>query len=247
MDLTTLRVDVHAGVASITIDHPPINLLDSALRADLDRVTRRLEDDRSIRVAVFQSALPDFFIAHADVRPVPRPRGAADSQVPHSQLDSCARRTPSSDSDRDDRQDRRARQGRRQRVRTQPRHAVCRDRSERLRPPGGGTRDHPRRQSHAAAHALDRSRTRASRRSSGARISTPRPPSATAGSTAPSRPTSFTASSTASPGGSRPSLTRRSPTPRSRSTPPRPTRLPDSSKKHTASPRSSTPKRRSTP
>jgi enoyl-CoA hydratase/carnithine racemase len=67
VDLTTLRVDVHAGVAWITIDHPPINLLDSALRADLDRLSRRLEDDRSIRVAVFQSALPDFFIAHADV------------------------------------------------------------------------------------------------------------------------------------------------------------------------------------
>lgn len=62
-----LKIRVDRGVAFVTIDHPPINLLDAALIADLDRVERELESDRDVRVAVFQSADPDFFIAHADV------------------------------------------------------------------------------------------------------------------------------------------------------------------------------------
>jgi enoyl-CoA hydratase/carnithine racemase len=63
----TLAVTVDRGVAWVTIDHPPINLLDLAMIQDLDRVGRELEADDAVRVAVFRSANPDFFIAHADV------------------------------------------------------------------------------------------------------------------------------------------------------------------------------------
>jgi enoyl-CoA hydratase/carnithine racemase len=63
----TLSVGVDAGVASVTIDHPPINLLDLAMIQDLDRLGRELATDEAVRVAVFCSANPDFFIAHADV------------------------------------------------------------------------------------------------------------------------------------------------------------------------------------
>lgn len=62
-----LKVRVDAGVATITIDHPPINLFDLALIQEMDRVGRELETDDAVRVAVFQSADPEFFIAHADV------------------------------------------------------------------------------------------------------------------------------------------------------------------------------------
>jgi enoyl-CoA hydratase/carnithine racemase len=62
-----LKIRLDRGVAFVTIDHPPINLLDVALINDLDRVGRELETDRDVRVAVFESADPDFFIAHADV------------------------------------------------------------------------------------------------------------------------------------------------------------------------------------
>jgi enoyl-CoA hydratase/carnithine racemase len=61
----TVRVD--GGVATVTIDHPPINLFDLALIQEMDRVGRELEADDAVRVAVFQSADPEFFIAHADV------------------------------------------------------------------------------------------------------------------------------------------------------------------------------------
>src|SRR5881628_2163808 len=62
-----LRIDLHRGVATVTIDHPPINLFDLALIQEMDRVGRELEADSDVRVVVFQSANPEFFIAHADV------------------------------------------------------------------------------------------------------------------------------------------------------------------------------------
>jgi enoyl-CoA hydratase/carnithine racemase len=62
-----LRVRCEGGIATVTIDHPPINLFDVALIQEMDRVGRELEADADVRVVVLQSANPDFFIAHADV------------------------------------------------------------------------------------------------------------------------------------------------------------------------------------
>lgn len=64
---TALRVQVDRGVAFVTIDHPPVNLLDLVLIQELDRLGRELEGDDDVRVMVLQSADPEFFIAHADV------------------------------------------------------------------------------------------------------------------------------------------------------------------------------------
>ena len=49
-----------AGVAFVSIDHPPINLLDEVLSQEFDRLGRELENDESVRVVVLQSALPEF-------------------------------------------------------------------------------------------------------------------------------------------------------------------------------------------
>ena len=65
--LQALRVEVSRGVAWVTIDHPPINLFDLALFLDLGQLVPLLEDDPNVRVIVFRSADPEFFIAHADV------------------------------------------------------------------------------------------------------------------------------------------------------------------------------------
>jgi enoyl-CoA hydratase/carnithine racemase len=62
-----LRVRSEGGVATVTIDHPPINLFDLPLIGEIDRVGRELEVDAGVRVVVLQSANPEFFIAHADV------------------------------------------------------------------------------------------------------------------------------------------------------------------------------------
>jgi enoyl-CoA hydratase/carnithine racemase len=63
----SLKIRTDRGVAFITIDHPPINLLDMRLIQELDRAGREVEVDDDVRVLVLQSANPDFFIAHADV------------------------------------------------------------------------------------------------------------------------------------------------------------------------------------
>ena len=65
---TALRVRVRDGIARATIDHPPINLFDAALIVEMDRFGREAADDSDVRVVVVDSANPDFFIAHADVK-----------------------------------------------------------------------------------------------------------------------------------------------------------------------------------
>src|ERR1700753_1078249 len=64
-DYKCFRLKFDAGVAFVSIDHPPINLLDEVLSQEFDRLGRELEADDSVRVVVLQSALPDFFIAHS--------------------------------------------------------------------------------------------------------------------------------------------------------------------------------------
>jgi enoyl-CoA hydratase/carnithine racemase len=64
-DYKCFRLEFDAGVAFVSIDHPPINLLDEVLSQELDQLGRDLEADKSVRVVVLQSALPDFFIAHS--------------------------------------------------------------------------------------------------------------------------------------------------------------------------------------
>jgi enoyl-CoA hydratase/carnithine racemase len=66
-DYTTLAIRVEDGVAFVTIDNPPINLLDLALIGDLARFGQGVEQAEDVRVVVFDSADPEFFIAHADV------------------------------------------------------------------------------------------------------------------------------------------------------------------------------------
>lgn len=62
-----LKIRSDRGVLFVTIDNPPINLLDLPLMQEIDRLGREIEADDNVKVVVFDSANPDFFIAHADV------------------------------------------------------------------------------------------------------------------------------------------------------------------------------------
>jgi enoyl-CoA hydratase/carnithine racemase len=64
----TLGIEVDAGVAFVTLDHPPVNLLDATMIGDLWRLVNSLPDRDDVRVVVVRSADPEFFIAHADLR-----------------------------------------------------------------------------------------------------------------------------------------------------------------------------------
>lgn len=62
-----LKIRVRRGVVFATIDNPPINLITSEFIAELERFAREVAADNNIRVIVFDSADPDFFLAHYDV------------------------------------------------------------------------------------------------------------------------------------------------------------------------------------
>jgi enoyl-CoA hydratase/carnithine racemase len=62
-----LKIRVDRGVAFVTIDNPPINLLTLELSAELLRLAGEILADGEVKVTVFDSANPDFFIAHFDV------------------------------------------------------------------------------------------------------------------------------------------------------------------------------------
>jgi enoyl-CoA hydratase/carnithine racemase len=79
-DYKCFRFGFDSGVTFVSINHPPINLLDDILSAEFDRLGRELEADESVRVVVLQSALPDFFIAHSGLGRV----GAAAKKVSHT-------------------------------------------------------------------------------------------------------------------------------------------------------------------
>jgi enoyl-CoA hydratase/carnithine racemase len=76
-DYNCFQFGFDSGVAFVSINHPPINLLDEALSQEFDRLGRQLETDERVRVVVLQSALPDFFIAHSGLGRV----GAASKTV----------------------------------------------------------------------------------------------------------------------------------------------------------------------
>ena len=68
-----LHVSVEAGVARVVIDNPPVNVLDSALAADLVGLLDSVRHDPDVRVIVFDSAAPEFFIAHVDMSLIDQP------------------------------------------------------------------------------------------------------------------------------------------------------------------------------
>ena len=64
----------HPGRWTITFNNPPINIFVPSTIVELGALMSEIEADSSVKVVVFQSANPDFFIAHLDVaKAVERP------------------------------------------------------------------------------------------------------------------------------------------------------------------------------
>jgi len=64
----------HPGRWTITFSNPPINMFVPATIVELGALMTQLEADPSVKVVVFQSANPEFFVAHLDVaKAVERP------------------------------------------------------------------------------------------------------------------------------------------------------------------------------
>src|SRR4030081_3428445 len=51
----------------VTFDNPPINLIDPVMIVALHDLLTKIEQDNRVAVVVFDSADPDFFLAHFDI------------------------------------------------------------------------------------------------------------------------------------------------------------------------------------
>jgi enoyl-CoA hydratase/carnithine racemase len=67
-----LTLEVRRGIATVTIDNPPINLFDLDLYIGMTQMAQQLAADPDVRVVVLRSANPDFWIAHFDVTLIQR-------------------------------------------------------------------------------------------------------------------------------------------------------------------------------
>jgi enoyl-CoA hydratase/carnithine racemase len=68
MELSQFNIDrTFSGRWTITINNPPINMFIPTTIVELEALMTDLEADPSVKLVVFQSANPDFFIAHLDV------------------------------------------------------------------------------------------------------------------------------------------------------------------------------------
>lgn len=74
----SLQIALADGIASVRLSNPPINLLDETLMADIRSFLDRVKPDPNVRVIVFESADPDFFLAHVDMTLGTRPDAVAE-------------------------------------------------------------------------------------------------------------------------------------------------------------------------
>jgi enoyl-CoA hydratase/carnithine racemase len=72
MNFETLKVSKEGAVMFVDIMAPPMNLLGPKLVGDLVSFVQQAEADDAVKVVVFKSADPDYFISHVDVTNVGR-------------------------------------------------------------------------------------------------------------------------------------------------------------------------------
>jgi enoyl-CoA hydratase/carnithine racemase len=63
---TVLDITQSDVVTTVSMNHPPLNLLDSVLMPEVKRFVREVAADTSTRVIVIESAVPGFFVAHGN-------------------------------------------------------------------------------------------------------------------------------------------------------------------------------------
>jgi enoyl-CoA hydratase/carnithine racemase len=75
--MNTINTRTEGAVLFAEIDAPPMNLLGPELVRDIVSLLRLAEDDDSLKVVVFKSADPDYFISHVDLTRVSEYRAEA--------------------------------------------------------------------------------------------------------------------------------------------------------------------------
>src|SRR6201984_3142904 len=70
MDNLTTRITTDkqtSGYWRVTLDHPPINTIDDQMYDEVFDLVEAIEAEPSLKVVTFESANPDFFLAHYGV------------------------------------------------------------------------------------------------------------------------------------------------------------------------------------
>lgn len=62
-----LHFNIKNGVVNITLDNAPVNTLSGKLIKELKQLLHDLSTDKNVKVIIFDSINPDFFIAHVDI------------------------------------------------------------------------------------------------------------------------------------------------------------------------------------
>jgi enoyl-CoA hydratase/carnithine racemase len=65
--MNTMRVEIADRIARVTFAAPPMNVMTMAMTFELGELATALAADDAVSVVVFDSADPDFFVAHFDV------------------------------------------------------------------------------------------------------------------------------------------------------------------------------------
>jgi enoyl-CoA hydratase/carnithine racemase len=81
------------GYCRVTFDHPPVNTITATTVSELGELVGLIEQDRDLKVVVFASANPDFYLAHCDLEHDPgRTAGLPDGPTGmHAWLDLLVR------------------------------------------------------------------------------------------------------------------------------------------------------------
>jgi len=69
-DFNSIATRVLDGVLTAQIANPPLNLIDPVLVGDLIALFDELDNDASVRVVIIESADPEYFIPHVDLKQI---------------------------------------------------------------------------------------------------------------------------------------------------------------------------------
>ena len=64
---TVRIIEESAAYWRVVFDYPPFNVVDATIFEGLQDLLARMDGSQSLRVAVFKSANPDFYLAHFDL------------------------------------------------------------------------------------------------------------------------------------------------------------------------------------
>ncbi|MGI5500808.1 enoyl-CoA hydratase/isomerase family protein [Lentzea sp. CA-135723] len=66
-DFSTLRTGLRDGVLTVVLDNPPVNVLGATMMRELRDLLNGIANDPAVKVVVFESANPEYFLAHVDM------------------------------------------------------------------------------------------------------------------------------------------------------------------------------------